>query len=413
MDSLDPLLAKSIARRRLLALAGLAGAGALAGASAGGRMVRLLMNGGPAERPLGPVFPEKSAMIVQRVRPPLLETPMEVFDRGVFTPNDQFYVRWHWADIPLAVDVGAFRLNVHGAVDRPRSLSLAEILRLPRTSIAAVNQCSGNSRALFEPRVPGAQWSHGAMGNAVWEGVSLKAILDLAGVRAGAVAVRFGGLDRPLTDADPYRKSLPIDHARAEEVMVAFAMNGEQLPMLNGFPLRLVVPGHYSTYWVKALNDIEILAAPDENYWMARAYRIPTTPGANVAPGSHDFPTAPIGAMVARSWITSIADGATLPHRPRLPVGGIAMGGDQGVARVEVSIDGGATWEDATLGRDEGRYSFRRFDAEVALSMTGRGPRTLMSRCTNSAGQVQPMTPNWNPGGYKRACVESTHVTIA
>jgi DMSO/TMAO reductase YedYZ molybdopterin-dependent catalytic subunit len=411
MDSLDPILARTIARRRLLAAAGLVGAGALANASAGSPVVRLLMNGGPEERPLSPVFPEKRAMIVQRVRPPLLETPMEVFDRGVFTPNDQFYVRWHWADIPLDVDAANFRLAVGGAVDRPLSLSLAEILRLPRISYAAVNQCSGNSRAFFEPRVPGAQWSHGAMGNAVWEGVSLKAILDQAGIRAGAVAVRFGGLDRPLTDVDPFQKSLTIDHARAGEVMVAFAMNGEQLPMLNGFPLRLVVPGFYSTYWVKALNQIEVLTAPDDKYWMARAYRIPTTPGANVAPAAKDFPTTPINSMVARSWITSVRDGETVLHRPRLPVGGIAMGGDQGVARVEVSIDGGASWTDTRLGRDEGRYSFRRFDADIPLP--GRGPRALMSRCTNSAGQVQPMTPNWNPGGYMRACVETTHVSIA
>ncbi|HEY5712858.1 MAG TPA: molybdopterin-dependent oxidoreductase [Allosphingosinicella sp.] len=411
MDRLDPILARTIARRRLLALAGLAGGGALAGASAGGNVVRLLMNGGPAERPMAPVFPEKQAMIVQRVRPPLLETPMAVFDRGVFTPNDQFYVRWHWGDIPLDVDVAAFRLNVRGAVERPLSLSLAEILRLPRVSLAAVNQCSGNSRAFFEPRVPGAQWSHGAMGNAVWEGVSLKAILDQAGIRAGAAAVRFGGLDRPLTDVDPYRKSLAIDHARAGEAMVAFAMNGEQLPMLNGFPLRLVVPGHYSTYWMKALNEIEVLTAPDEGYWMARAYKIPTTPGANVAPGAHDFPTTPINSMVARSWITNVSDGATLPLQPWLPVGGIAMGGDKGVAKVEVSGSGGATWTEARLGPDEGRYSFRRFDADIPLA-TG-GPLALMSRCTDSAGRVQPMTPNWNPGGYMRACVETTHVTIA
>ena len=411
MDSLDPILARAIARRRLLAAAGLVGAGALVGASAGSPVVRLLMNGGPEERPLSPVFPEKRAMIVQRVRPPLLETPMEVFDRGVFTPNDQFYVRWHWADIPLDVDVANFRLAVGGAVDRPLSLSLAEILRLPRISYAAVNQCSGNSRAFFEPRVPGAQWSHGAMGNAVWEGVSLKAILDQAGIRAGAVAVRFGGLDRPLTDVDPFQKSLAIDHSRAGEVMVAFAMNGEQLPMLNGFPLRLVVPGFYSTYWVKALNQIEVLTAPDDKYWMARAYRIPTTPGASVAPGAKDFPTTPINSMAARSWITNVRNGEELPYRSHLPVGGIAMGGDQGVARVEVSIDGGGSWTDARLGRDEGRYSFRRFDADIPVP--GRGPRALMSRCTNSAGQVQPLTPNWNPGGYMRACVETTHVSIA
>ena len=411
MDILDPILARKLARRRLLAWAGLMGGGAVANASAGGTAVRLLMNGGPAERPLSTGFPEKRAMIIQRARPPLLETPMEVFEHSVFTPNDQFYVRWHWADIPLDVDVARFRLNVSGAVNRSVSLSLDEILQMPRISYAAVNQCSGNSRAFFEPRVPGAQWSHGAVGNAVWEGVSLGAILDLVGIRAGAVAVRFGGLDRPLTDVDPYKKSLAIDHARAGEVMIAFAMNGEQLPMLNGFPLRLVVPGWYSTYWVKALNEIEVLTAPDNRYWMERAYRIPTSPMADVVPGSHDFPTTPINRMVSRSWITSVRGGENLSFRPQMPVGGIAMGGDHGVARVEVSIDGGNRWHEARLGRDEGRYSFRRFDATIPLR--NRGTLTLMSRCTNSAGQTQPLTPNWNPGGYMRACVEMTHVTVA
>jgi hypothetical protein len=282
---------------------------------------------------------------------------------------------------------------------------------LPRISYAAINQCSGNSRAFFAPRVPGAQWSHGAMGNAVWEGVSLKTLLDHAGIRADAMAVRFGGLDRPLTDVDAFEKSLAIDHARDGEVMVAFAMNGEQLPMLNGFPLRLIVPGWYSTYWIKALDAIEVLAGPDENFWMARAYKIPTTPQAHVAPGSAGFPTVPINRMVPRSWVTNVRDGETMPYQPRFGIGGIAMGGDQGIARVEVSIDGGTRWHEARLGPDEGRYSFRRFSA--LLPLRGPGPLTVMSRCTSSAGVTQPLAPNWNPSGYMRGCVETVRVEIA
>jgi len=337
MDRLDFLLASRLARRRLLALGGLAGGSAVAAAATPSSV-----------RALATDFPQKKTMIVQRNRPPLLETPMAVFDRGVFTPNDQFYVRWHWGDIPLEVDATAFRLEIMGEVGRPLSLSLDELLRMPRLSYAAVNQCSGNSRAFFEPRVPGAQWAHGAMGNAVWEGVSLRAVLDRAGVRPGAVAVRFGGLDRPLTEVDPFEKSLALDHARDGEVMIAFAMNGEQLPMLNGFPLRLVVPGWYSTYWVKALNRIEVLAGPDEHYWMTKAYKVPTALDANVEPGTKDFPTAPISTMVPRSWITSVASGASLPFRPQLPVRGIAMGGDCGVRQVDISSDGGQTGRCAT-----------------------------------------------------------------
>ena len=126
-------------------------------------------------------------MILQCTRPPLLETPFEVFDRGVFTPNDQFYVRWHWAVIPTEVAVDSFRLSVSGHVDEALSLSLKDIVDgLPRVELAAVNQCSGNSRGYSQPVVPGAQWANGAMGNARWMGVRLKDVLDRAGVKPGA-----------------------------------------------------------------------------------------------------------------------------------------------------------------------------------------------------------------------------------
>ncbi|WEK46235.1 MAG: molybdopterin-dependent oxidoreductase [Candidatus Andeanibacterium colombiense] len=358
-------------------------------------------------------FAGKRGMILHRARPPLLETSMDVFDRGVFTPNDQFFVRWHWAGIPTSIDADSFRLTIRGAVGASLSLSLAELLRMPRVELAAVNQCSGNSRSLFQPRVPGAQWGHGAMGNAKWLGVSLLHVLDLAGVRAGATAVRFGALDR-ATSADrglDFDKSLSLDHARDGEVMIAFAMNGEQLPLLNGFPLRLVVPGWYSTYWVKMLSDIEVLDAADDHYWTAKAYRIPAIPGADVPPGSAGFPTTPINAMVPRSWVTNFAEGDRVPFEPTLSLRGIALGGDSGVSRVEVSTDGGNRWQDATLGEDYGRYSFRQWEAQAPLASPG--PISLQSRCTNQGGVVQPSVPIWNPSGYMRGNIETTEVVIA
>src|SRR5262245_43827571 len=208
-------------------------------------------------------------MILQRTRPPLLETPFVLFDKGIFTPNDQFYVRWHWSAIPTSVDADPFTLNVRGHVNQTLSFSLKQLIQeLPRVELAAVNQCSGNSRGFFEPRVPGAQWANGAMGNALWTGVRLKDVLDRAGVKSGAVEVRFAGLDQAMVPEAPrFMKSLSIDHARDGEVMIAYAMNSEQLSLLNGFPLRLVVPGWFSTYWVKMLNDIEVLDQPDANYW--------------------------------------------------------------------------------------------------------------------------------------------------
>src|SRR5882762_6444088 len=296
-----------ITRRRLLGVAGV-GALALTSPSWAETTIDLPLPGGPGARPITTGFPQKGPMILQRTRPPLLETPFEVFDKGVFTPNDQFYVRWHWAVIPTEVDIDKFTLTVRGHVNQTLSLSLNDILHgLPRVQLAAVNQCSGNSRGLFQPRVPGGQWWHGAMGNARWSGVRLKDVLDRAGVKAGAVAVRFNGMDGPVVpDGPDFMKSLTIDHARDEEVLLAYAMNGAQLPLLNGFPLRLIVPGWYSTYWVKMLNDIEVLARPDSNYWMKTAYTIPDTPYASITPGESGFTSVPISRMVPRSFITNI-----------------------------------------------------------------------------------------------------------
>ncbi len=410
MDRLDFEIARAVTRRRLLA-AGLGGGGAMIAAQAFGADVDLRFPGGVSARPLTSDFPGKGSMILQRTRPALLETPMEVFQQGVFTPNDRFYVRWHLADVPTAIDVETYRIRLFGHVSRPLSITLGHLLRMPRVELAAVNQCSGNSRGLFQPRVPGAQWGHGAMGNAKWMGVSLRHLLDLAGVKPGAVAVRVGGLDKPIVaGAADYEKALGVDHARDGEVMLAFAMNGEQLPLLNGFPVRLVVPGWYSTYWMKALDSIEVLGQPDENYWMAKAYKIPTTPHAHVPPGTKDFPSEPINRMNPRSFITSLSDGAVYGYDPVLPVDGIAFGGDCGVAKVEISGTGGREWLPATLGPDEGTYGFRRFSAKIGVPRRGRV--RVMARCTNTKGEVQPMAANWNPGGYMRNCVEPVTVEL-
>jgi DMSO/TMAO reductase YedYZ molybdopterin-dependent catalytic subunit len=400
-----------IDRRHVLLGAGMLGALA-AGPVRADDSVRLPLPGGPDERELASAFPEKGRMILQRTRPPLLETPWEVFDKGIFTPNDQFFVRWHWAVIPDEIDVSTFRVAVRGHVDAPLSLSMAEILALPRFEIAAVNQCSGNSRGFFQPRVSGGQWANGAMGNARWTGVRLRDVLDRAGVKAGAVAVRFNGLDTPVVDGAPdFIKSLAIDHARDGEVMLAYQMNGAQLPLLNGFPLRLIVPGWYSTYWVKMLNDIEVLDAPDDNYWMKQAYLVPDTSGANVRPGQTGFRTVPISRMVPRSFFTNVTDATTVQPNAAVPLRGIAFGGDTAVARVVLSADGGHTWQPATLGPDAGRYSFRQWTTQVTAP--GSGALTLMVRCTNANEVVQGAEPTWNQGGFMRNVIESVRVSVA
>jgi DMSO/TMAO reductase YedYZ molybdopterin-dependent catalytic subunit len=398
-------------RRNLLRQAGAAGLVTFAGPSWAQSVAHLPLPGGPDERDITTAFPQKGRMILQRTRAPMLETPFEVFDQGVFTPNDQFFVRWHWSVIPTSIDVDEFRLSVHGHVERPLTLTLRDIQALPQLEYAAVNQCSGNSRGFFQPRVPGGEWGNGAMGNALWTGVSLKAVLDRAGVKAGAVQVRFNGLDEATgKDGPDFIKSLSVDHARDGEVMLAYGMNSKRLPLLNGFPLRLVVPGWYATYWMKMVNDIEVLDSPDTNFWMKTAYTIPDTPHADIKPGQTGVPLVPINKLNPRSFITNIKAGAKLAAGEPATVRGIAFGGDTGVKRVDFSHDGGKTWKAAHLGKDEGKYSFRQWRTRFTPE---QGDSTLMVRCTNSRDEAQPDQPNWNPSGFMRNVIESTPVSAA
>jgi DMSO/TMAO reductase YedYZ molybdopterin-dependent catalytic subunit len=189
--------------------------------------------------------------------------------------------------------------------------------------------------------------------------------------------------------------------------MIAYAMNGEQLPLLNGFPLRLVVPGWYATYWVKMLNDIEVLDRPDENFWTTKAYLIPDTPGATMKPGETGIKMVPINRMVPRSFVTNLASGARVPAGAPMEVRGLAFGGATGVKNVDVSLDRGATWHNTSLGEDAGKYSFRRWQASITPS---RGEQTIMVRCTNSDGEVQPLQANWNPSGFMRNAIEITNM---
>jgi DMSO/TMAO reductase YedYZ molybdopterin-dependent catalytic subunit len=400
---------RTMTRRRLLATAGATGV-VLSKPAWAQKTVDLPLPEGPGVRQITTAFPQKGPMILQRTRPPLLETPFEVFDKGIFTPNDQFYVRWHWALIPTDIDTSKFSLTVRGHVNQTVSLSLNDILHgLPSVQLAAVNQCSGNSRGFFQPRVPGGEWANGAMGNALWSGVRLRDVLDRAGVKAGAVQVRFKGLEEPVVgDAPHFMKSLDIDHARDGEVMIAYTMNGEQLPLVNGFPLRLVVPGWYATYWVKMLNDIEVLDQPDTNYWTKVAYTIPDTPHASIKPGETGVKMIPINRMVPRSFITNIASGAKMNAAAPTTVRGIAFGGDCGVSSVDFSIDRGQSWHQAQLGNDEGKYGFRQWQAQLTLPAPGE--YNLQIRCTNSNGVAQPDIPNWNPAGFMRNVNESIDI---
>src|SRR5689334_15837694 len=361
------------------------------------------------ERPLV-TYPQKRPMIGLTSRPPQLETPFSIFNDGPITPNNAFFVRYHLADVPINIDPDTFTLEIKGKVDKPQKLSLRDIKKMRSVEIAAVNLGSGNTRGCSTPRVAGGQLGNGAMGNARWHGVPLKAVLDMAGVQAGAKQVTFNGMDGPVSDKTPdFVKALDIDHARDGEVMLAYGMNGEDLPVLNGFPLRLVVPGYYGTYWVKHLNEITVIDSVYDGFWMKTAYRIPDTPNNSIEPGTAPKSTIPINRFTVRSFITSVQDGAKV-KAGTLKLRGIAFDGGKGIKEVAVSIDGGKTWMPAKLGRDLGKYAFREWTLPVKLAA---GPQELKVRATSNGGDTQPIEPLWIPAGYLRNVVETVRVTAA
>ncbi len=358
-------------------------------------------------------FPQKRPLILLTMRPPQLETPFSVFNEGVFTPNDAFFVRYHLAGIPTSIDADQFRVEVKGKVATSLQLSLADLkTKFEPVELAAVNECSGNSRGFSQPRVAGGQLGNGAMGCARWKGVRLKDVLNKAGVAAGARQVAFNGLDKPVLEKTPdFQKALDVDHALDGEVMLAYEMNGTDLPMLNGYPLRLVVPGYYGTCWVKHLSEITVLDKEFDGFWMRSAYRIPDNAGACVEPGTTPQKTRPIGRLDVRSFITSPADGANIPVGQPLTVRGIAFDGGYGIARVQVSTDGFKTCREAELGQDYGKYAFREWT--VSLTPKRAGACDLQSCATNLIGQSQPSQPLWNPAGYMRNVIESVSITAS
>jgi DMSO/TMAO reductase YedYZ molybdopterin-dependent catalytic subunit len=417
---------KRMDRRATLRLLGLGGAGlalgdlarippALArawGPSNQGAAVDGWNSSGPLVR-----YPEKVPLIVLTDRPVQLETPRQYFESAL-TSNAAFFVRWHLDRHPNAIDLAAWRLHVEGNVGRPLSLSYDDLVsRFSPVSVAAVNQCSGNSRSRFTPRVPGGQWGHGAMGSAIWTGVRLRELLEAAGVRPGSVEVQFEGLDRGRGPegwgSHRFLKSLRLNDPVLDHCLVAYAMNGQPLPMLNGFPARLVVPGYFATYWLKSLAWIRVLTQPDENFWMKAAYRVPDTPRGATTPedmSAGRVTTVPISRMPVRSFIVSPDGGRRIPASLPTTVRGIAFSGHGAIVRVELSTDGGRSWREAALGADHGPLAFRTWEAAWTPPVPGEA--TLAVRATDAAGNVQPDAPVWNPGGYLWNRTERQIVTV-
>lgn len=359
-------------------------------------------------------LPGKAPLIKLTYRPPNYETPVSYFD-SLFTPNNAFFVRYHLADIP-EVDAAAWRLKIGGtAAGKPYELTLDQLKsEFTAVEIAAVCQCSGNRRGLFQPHVPGVEWGPGAMGNAKWKGARLKDILERAGIAKTAVEIVMDGADGPVIDKTPdFIKSIPAWKAMDENTLVAYEMNGQPLPHFNGFPARIVVPGWTATYWMKHITSIEAIDKPFDGFWVKGAYRIPTGrfPIIQRFTSQETEANTPITEMVVNSLITSLRDGARVTAQKPVTVRGIAWDGGYGIQSVEVSINDGKSWIPATLGEDAGRFSFRQWRYAFTPSKPGR--YTIRAKATNKLGQTQTAELIQNPAGYHHNVMPRVTITAA
>jgi DMSO/TMAO reductase YedYZ molybdopterin-dependent catalytic subunit len=356
-------------------------------------------------------LPGTRPLIKRTFRPPNFETPL-VNLREAFTANDAFFVRYHLAVIP-EVDVRGWRLRIAGAsAQNPVELSLQDLKRrFTRVSVAAINQCAGARRGLFTPRVPGVQWEHGAIGNALWTGVRLRDVLDHVGVRPDATEAVFNGGDFGVLPATPdFLKSLPVDQARNENTLIAFEMNGQPLPRWHGAPARLVVSGWAATYWVKHLSEVRIEPHAFDGFWMKSAYRVPANAFPTVHYASQETPeTWPVTNLLINSLITSHRDRDRLPRGKPARLRGWAWDGGAGVASVGVSVNGGDSRE-ASLGKDLGRFAWRAF--ELPLDTTTPGRITVLVRATGRDGARQPDSLTPNPSGYYHNAIQRVELEI-
>ncbi|HWW49523.1 MAG TPA: molybdopterin-dependent oxidoreductase [Xanthobacteraceae bacterium] len=350
-------------------------------------------------------LPGKKPLIQLSDRPPNYESPLEYF-RTTITPNEEFFVRYHLADIP-DVNVADYRLKIDGeGATNSVELTLDDLKKMPHVDIVAVNQCSGSRRGLSTPHVPGVQWGFGAMGCARWTGPKLKDILEKVGIKKECIEIGLNGADGPVFDKTPdFIKSIPLWRAIHESTIIAVEMNGQPLPHFNGFPARLIVPGWTGTYWMKHLIHIEALTKPQGGFWMKPAYRIPVGefPVRDRFITQEDATSTPITEIVVNSLITSHRDGAKV-QAGKVTISGLAWDGGYGIRTVQISTDGGSTWSAAKLGKDFGDYAFRPWSFDLHAK---RGKNSVMVSATNMIGQTQTSKLLFNGAGYNNNVMQS------
>ncbi len=355
-------------------------------------------------------YPEKGEMRLLSDRPVELETPLKIFKQD-FTPNSYFFVRWHMAQLVTKIDIDTFRLYIGGAVNKSLTLSMNDLkTKFPQDSIVAVAVCAGNSRSTFTPKVPGVQWRNGSMGNAKWKGVKLKHILAMAGLKASAVDVTFQGMEKGTLPSIPvFIKSLDIAHATDDEVLIAYEMNSEAIPMLNGYPLKLVVPGWYATYWVGALNTINVLNEKFTGFWMEKAYLVPPNKLSEESPDSLAKTRVPITAIRLHSIFVSPEPGETVAANKLCSVEGLIINDGTPIDKVEISLDNGKTWAATKLNPELGKYSWRRWKYDWTPAKAGN--YQLVIKATDVKGNTE-VEQQWNRNGYARTFMEHLEIEV-
>lgn len=321
------------------------------------------------------------------------------------TPVQGFFIRSHH-DLP-SVDPARWTLTIDGLVKKRLKLSLRDLEKMPRRTLHAVLECSGNGRALQTPRVAGVQWMRGAVGNAEWSGASVAELLKRAGVLPGAKYARLEGADYPLMAGVPaFVRSVPIEKLMKGDSLIALLMNRDALTPHHGGPARLVLPGWYGENWTKWITKITLTSEEDMTFYMKKAYRMPRK---SVAPGeAWDSATGvSIEEILVQSLITQPLEGSEV-QAGTVKVSGKAFSGAGAITKVEISADLGVTWLNAIVEPAHASGGWQEFSVEIPL----KADATLWSRASDSAGHTQPLKQEWNPGGYVRNAVDAVKISV-